>query len=67
MAKKSEKLKWNTPRGVLREKIKKSLSGEKDSRGRPAVARITDEQQAANESRALARIKAGRKHRAKPR
>jgi hypothetical protein len=67
MTRKGEKLKWNTPKGVQRENIEKSISGEKDSRGRPAVARITDEQQAANESRTLARIKAARKRRAKPR
>ncbi|OHB55452.1 MAG: hypothetical protein A2Y07_07700 [Planctomycetes bacterium GWF2_50_10] len=64
MAKKGEKLKWNTPKGTSLNQLRKSISGEVDARGRKASETVRPEEKAAQSTRALSRR---RRARAKPR
>ncbi len=60
MAAKGEKLKWNTPKGVNLEQVRKSVSGETDSRGRKARPRPAPLQEAAAKTRKARQIKRGK-------
>jgi len=55
MAKKGEKLKWNTPKGTSLNQLRKSISGEVDARGRKAIEIVRPEARATQSTKALSR------------